>query len=134
LSARAAVRLETLGFERVFRYTPGKVDWFAARLPREGRLASQPRAGDVAHVDVPTCRLNERVGDVAQRARNTGRNVCVVLHDDRVVLGLLDAASLNAARIDHALVTDADGRLIGWLERADLERRLADERGHPMSS
>lgn len=36
MSARAAWRLEQLGFERVFRYTPGKADWAAAGLPMEG--------------------------------------------------------------------------------------------------
>ena len=96
MSARAAARLETLGFEQVFRYTGGKVDWFAAGLPREGRLASKERAGDVARRDVPTCRLRERVGEVARRARETGWDFCVVLHDDRVVLGLLDAAALDS--------------------------------------
>ena len=166
MSARAAARLETLGFEQVFRYTGGKVDWFAAGLPREGRLASQPRAGDVACRDVPTCRLDERVGDVAQKTGEIGWSVCVVLHDDRVVLGLLDATAIGAdptalaqnvmrsapltirphltleqaaqrldrSKTDHALVTDADGRLIGWLQRRDLERRLADASSHAVSS
>jgi len=166
LSARAAARLETLGFEQVFRYTGGKVDWLAAGLPSEGRLASQPRAGDLALADVPTCRLGERIGDVAQRARDTGWSVCVVIHDDRVVLGLLDASALSgdasasaenvmnsapltirphvtleqaAQRLErsktgHALVTDADGRLIGLLQGRDLARRLADVRAHALSS
>ena len=31
-------RLEGLGFERVYDYVPGKADWFASGLPREGRL------------------------------------------------------------------------------------------------
>src|SRR5256712_11695283 len=30
LSARAAWRLETMGFQEVYRYTPGKADWLAA--------------------------------------------------------------------------------------------------------
>ena len=48
MSPRAACRLETLGFERTFDYMAGKADWIAAGLPTEGRLASEPRAGDVA--------------------------------------------------------------------------------------
>jgi len=32
-----------------------------------------------------------------------------------------------------APLTDGDGRLIGLIERADLERRLADVRDHAVS-
>ncbi len=39
MSPRAAWRLESLGFTRVYDYVAGKVDWFAAGFPREGRLA-----------------------------------------------------------------------------------------------
>ena len=67
MSARAAWRLETLGFDPVYRYTPGKVDWFAAGLPREGKLAALPRIGDAADRDVPTCGPRENVGEVRGR-------------------------------------------------------------------
>ena len=33
LSARAAWRLESMGFQEVYRYTPGKADWLAADDP-----------------------------------------------------------------------------------------------------
>jgi len=62
-----------------------------------------------------------------------------VLHDDRVVLGLLGATALGGDPTPggqpdrYALVTDGDGRLIGLIERADLERRLADVRDHAVS-
>lgn len=56
MSARAAARLRTLGFEQVFRYTSGKMDWFASGLPREGTMVGHPRAGDTARRDAPTCR------------------------------------------------------------------------------
>src|SRR5216683_1666901 len=59
MSKRAAWRLETLGFEQVHHYTPGKEDWMAAGLPIEGSKASIPRVGGVARRDVPTCRLDE---------------------------------------------------------------------------
>ena len=39
MSARAAWRLESLGFANVYRYTAGKSDWFASGLPRAGTLA-----------------------------------------------------------------------------------------------
>src|SRR2546425_12901166 len=44
------------------------------------------------------------------------------------------AQRLDAGRTDHALVTDADGRLIGFLLRSDVERRLADLRADAVSS
>ena len=48
MSPRAAWRLEGLGFERVYDYVPGKADWFASGLPKEGRLASVPTRGETA--------------------------------------------------------------------------------------
>ena len=36
MSPRAAWRLESLGFTKVYDYVPGKTDWLAAGLPREG--------------------------------------------------------------------------------------------------
>ena len=43
MSARAAWRLETLGFTQVYRYTAGKMDWFANALPIEGKKKDAPR-------------------------------------------------------------------------------------------
>src|SRR5438876_127523 len=57
MSSRAAWRLESLGFGCVFDYVAGKQDWFASRLPREGRRAGIPHAGDVADRTVPTCNV-----------------------------------------------------------------------------
>src|ERR671925_424954 len=90
MSARAAWRLETLGFARVFRYSPGKQDWFAAGLPREGRLAGAPRR------DVPTCRLTDRVGEVQERVRAAGWDQCLVVNEQRIVLGRLRGKGLEA--------------------------------------
>src|SRR5713101_6814204 len=73
MSARAASRLETLKFQQVYRYQPGKADWFAAGLPREGTEAGTPRVADVARRDVATCRVDEQ----------------------RVVLGLVRAEALG---------------------------------------
>jgi hypothetical protein len=64
MSSRAAWRLEGLGFERVCDYVPGKADWFANGLPREGRLAFAPIIGEAARRDVPTCAPAENVGAV----------------------------------------------------------------------
>lgn len=98
MSARAASRLETLGFRHVHRYQPGRADWFAAGLPREGREAHTPRAADIAQRDVPTCRIDETVGGVRERIQAAGAHVCVVVDDQRVVLGLIDAEGLGSER------------------------------------
>jgi CBS domain-containing protein len=89
LSARAAWRLESLGFTKVFDYTDGKVDWMAAGLPTKGSNANLPRAGEVARGDVPTCGLEERIRDVKKRVSAQNWDACVVVNDERVVLGLL---------------------------------------------
>lgn len=64
-------------------------------MPTEGRTAGWPRAGTVARKDVPTCRLDEAVGPVAERARAAGWDVAVVVNQQRVVLGLLRREQLD---------------------------------------
>jgi hypothetical protein len=78
----------------VFDYAGGKVDWFAAGLPREGKLASLPVAGDVTRRDVPTCSLTDRLVEVRGRVQSAGWDACVVVNEARIVLGLLHAAAL----------------------------------------
>ncbi len=86
MSPRAAWRLESLGFTNVYDYVGGKADWFSAGLPREGKLTSIPRAGDVARPDL-TCRPTERISDVIERVRAAGEDTCIVTTDGGVVLG-----------------------------------------------
>jgi len=96
MSARAAWRLEeTLGFVDVYRYTPGKADWAAAGLRREGEMAAVPRIGDVTNRDVPTCGPQDSVGDVRQQLQERGEDACVVLSRKGVVLGLARARDLE---------------------------------------
>src|SRR5260221_14769227 len=89
MSPRAAWRLVTLGFKAVSDYTDGKLDWMAAGLPTEGTNADHPRAADVARKDVVTCRLEERLGDVSDRAASRGRAAAVMVNEERGGLGLL---------------------------------------------
>jgi predicted transcriptional regulator len=65
-------------------------------LPTEGTNTQRPRLVDVVRRDVPTCSLGERLGDVRDRAIAAGWDVCVVVSQDRVVLGLLRAKELQA--------------------------------------
>jgi CBS domain-containing protein len=94
MSPRAAWRLESLGFKHVYEYAAGKLDWLAAGLPTEGTNAEKPRAGSLARKDVPTCRLDEPIGAVRARVEKAGRNACVVVNEERIVLGLLRSAEL----------------------------------------
>lgn len=82
----------------MYDYVDGKLDWLAAGLPIEGASTERPRAGDVARRDVPTCRLDETIGEVRERVRAAGWNACVVVNDERVILGLLREAELEKGR------------------------------------
>ena len=95
MSARAAWRLESFGFTQVYDYVAGKLDWIAAGLPSEGSEAEKPRAGDVARKDVPTCSLEDRIGDVRERVHAGGWDACVVVNEERIVLGLLRKKELE---------------------------------------
>ena len=95
MSNRAAWRLESLGFTHVYHYTPGKDGWLAIGLPTEGPDAATPRAGDVVDRDTPTCALHDRLGDVRDRLRATARTSCIVVDDQRVVLGRIRGEALD---------------------------------------
>jgi CBS-domain-containing membrane protein len=97
MSARAAWRLEELGFTQVYDYVPSKVDWFANGLAREGTSTETPWAGDLVRSDVPTCAPVDHLSDVRERVVAAGYDLCPVLNEEQVVLGLLrgDALSKN---------------------------------------
>ena len=105
MAPRAAARLASLGFQNVHLYEAGKLDWMAAGLLTEGENSRHPRASDVTRKDVPTCRLDETVGDVARRAAGAGWDAAVVVDDRGTVLGLLRAAELAKDRA--TMVEDA---------------------------
>ena len=119
MSPRAAVRLETLGFTQVFDYAAGKADWTSSGLPTEGSMAGQPRAGDIAQRDIPTCSLADRLGDATDRAQDADQNVCIVVDDRGVVLGRLrgdalredSAASIESVMEDGPTTIRADASL-----------------------
>jgi rhodanese-related sulfurtransferase len=86
LSARAASRLEGMGFLEVFRYSGGQADWLAAGWETEGRDSRKQRIGRLVETDVPTCSIRERLEDVRRR-RLPGEDICVVVNDKGIVLG-----------------------------------------------
>jgi|SRR5579884_2039706 len=145
LSARAAWRLESMGFQEVYRYTPGKQDWIAAGFETEGADASKPRLKQYVKTNVQTCLLRDRMQDIQNR-RGTS-DICVVLNDRNIVMGIIEGDAWNANPLsraadvmdpgprtfrpngdpkeivkelrkedrDNAIVTTSDGELIGIL-------------------
>jgi predicted transcriptional regulator len=90
----------------VYDYRTGKQDWLGAGLPTEGTDTQSPRLVDVVRRDVPTCSLGERLGDVHDRVIAAGWDACVVISQQRVVLGLLRAKELQAdpeLLVEHAM-------------------------------
>jgi rhodanese-related sulfurtransferase len=105
LSARAAWRLESMGFQEVYRYTPGKADWLAAGWETEGTQAKKVRIRQMIHKDVPTCSLRERLEDVKSR-RRPNYDLCVVVNDRNIVLGVIQGEAWDAnplARVSEVM-------------------------------
>jgi hypothetical protein len=129
VSARAAWRLEALGFHPVYRYQPGKDDWLVARLPLGGRSANVKRAADVARRDVPTCGLRDRASDVARRVREEAWPLAVVLNEERVVLGRLRPRDVEQRPDAIAQTIMIDGpRAVRGTRAADEMAAWLDER------
>src|SRR5438046_10073646 len=95
MSPRAAWRLETLGFERVIDYVPGKQAWYEENEPREGKAVDEIWIGDVADAEVPTCGLTERIGAVRARVHAADSETCVVVASERVARGLSRKSELG---------------------------------------
>src|SRR5712692_3890887 len=117
----------------------------SAGLPTEGTNAQHPRAADVARKDVPTCALNEKLGDVRARVARGGWDAVVVVELLRSKELATDPEQLieKAMRpgpstfrpfvslhdmlhnmVDHKLesapITTSDGRLVGLLLQKDV--------------
>jgi CBS domain-containing protein len=96
MSPRAASRLESIGFERVYDYVAGKAGWGSAGLPLEGANGSETRAGTHLRADVPICCLDDRLQTVYEQLEKSGWDTCFVVDDRRVVLGRLGRRVIRA--------------------------------------
>jgi CBS domain-containing protein len=95
-----------MGFPRVNDYVAGKKDWGSWGLPHEGTNVPDRLAGDVAHREVPICALAERLADVQKRVRAAGWDTCIVVNEQRVVLGRLGRKTLSTtadASVEQAM-------------------------------
>jgi hypothetical protein len=120
----------------------------------EGEKAAEPRAIDVARMDVVTCGLHDTIRAINDRVAASGYGFAFVLGPGGVLLGRLGKASLERdsdaqaqdvmepgpsttrpdippnrllAKLQQtdltvAILTDPEGRLLGTVHRADLER------------
>ena len=95
MSPRAACRLEALGFEQVYDYAPGKVDWLAHGLPTENEGKLPERAGDAADDRVVTCGLDDQVGPVRAKVAGSPFGFALITTDNGVVCGRLRKAVLE---------------------------------------
>jgi rhodanese-related sulfurtransferase/CBS domain-containing protein len=95
LSPRAACQLETLGFTRVYDYTPGKIDWLAHNLPVE-RERPVAIVGEQLRLDVVRSALADPVTEVGARIDASPYGFAVVLSATGVVLGRLRASDIRA--------------------------------------
>ena len=95
MSPRAAARLETLGFTKVYDYVNGKADWLAAALPSERLSAGHSTAGNTLRHDDIVAHSGEGLGDVAARVRSEGKDAVIVINDRHVVLGRVRGRALD---------------------------------------
>src|SRR3954466_13776041 len=94
MAPRAAARLESFGFGKVYEYKAGKQDWLGGGLPSGGRMAGEPTLAAVVRRDVPRFGLDDRVGDIRD--------------------------SLTAGGWEWAAIVNAAGTLLGRVTRARL--------------
>ncbi|MGP3956154.1 rhodanese-like domain-containing protein [Nonomuraea sp. 3N208] len=156
LSPRAAHRLERLGFGEVHDYGAGKMDWLAAGLPYEGQahLVSQNVRRDpvTAGLDDPLEELTERIiGDPAGLAVVVDQDDVVqgVVGSSELkgtdMSGTAEQAMrvgvttvrpseqlepliqrMDRAKVDHVVVTKADGTLVGLFGLGDVRPQASE--------
>ena len=95
MSPRAAARLDTLGFHKVYDYVSGKSDWIAAGLPTVRESVGAPAAGATLRAGAVLGHTGERLGDAVRRVRAGGQDELIVVDDRHVVLGRIHGASFD---------------------------------------
>ncbi|WP_043624580.1 rhodanese-like domain-containing protein [Nonomuraea candida] len=149
LSPRAAHRLRRLGHPRVYDYGVGKMDWLSADLPYDGHAAlvskNLRRDPVIATLDDPLGPLTERIvadpagmavvvdeDDVVQgvigsrelkgadldgTAESAMRVGATTVRPSEEVEALV--RRMDRAKVDHVVVTQADGSLVGLFGLGD---------------
>lgn len=129
MSPRAACRLETLGFQHVYDYVPGKADWLAHGLRVEGELAEIPTAGGVARSDVVTCGLDDLVGGLRSRVEGSRYGFALAVSEHGVLLGRLRKSTMHETADDaraEQLMESGPSTVRADTAASELARRLAE--------
>lgn len=128
MSPRAAWRLTTLGFQNVYDYMPGKLDWIAHALPLQGEWDQSTTVGAFVHRDVATCSLEERAAVVRERIDASPYGFALVLSDQEIVLGRVLRSTIERSpdASAQALMESGPSTVRAHVQAAELAERLAD--------
>jgi Mg/Co/Ni transporter MgtE len=129
LGARAACRLATLGFDEVYDYTLGKVDWIARGLPVEGSWNQAATAGALARMDAATCRLSDSAAVVRERIEASPYGFALVLDDETgILLGRVRRSALgdDAEAAVGELMEPGPSTVRAHVKAKDLARQLRE--------
>ena len=105
-------------------------------MPFEGQEADQQRSGDLARMDVPTCRPSDRAGEVLRRLQQSDFETCVVVNDEWVVMGVVQPKDLEAHAedtVESRMVLDAKSyrldsdleTVLNYMEKNQVDTVLA---------
>lgn len=154
MSPRAAARLESLGFDNVFDYAAGKMDWLGDGLPLEGRAGPRALVLDFVQSVAATCSLMDSSNDIARKA--IAVEEIPVVNERNILLGIIPKAqpgTLDNRRAEHlmdpapvtvrptmpveeaaafmsrnelsqVLVTTSEGKLVGFLSRQTADHAV----------
>jgi CBS domain-containing protein len=114
MAPRAAARLESLGFTKVYEYKAGKEDWLAAGLPSEGRLSDDLAVASVMRRDVPRFGLEDKVGPIRDSLRAGGGEWAAIVNEAGILLG----------RVRDEDITDPDAAASSVMEEGPSTYRL----------
>lgn len=129
MSPRAAHRLATLGFTRVYDYAASKVDWLAHGLPVEGADAGKPTAGRLARQDAATCTLKSSAGEARRAIADSPHGFALVLSPAGVLLGRLRRSALSELAEDdpiEPIIEPGPSTIRPHLAAAELRGRFED--------
>ena len=96
MSPRAAVLLEEFGFEEVWDYVDGKMDWLSRGLAIEGEEANEMTAGIMA-LEPAVIDLQMSPNEAVTVIDHSDRPIGVVVADGGVVVGLLTREAADKA-------------------------------------
>lgn len=127
MAPRAAARLETFGFDKVYEYKAGKQDWLAAGCPSEGRRAGEPTIAAVVRRDVPRFGLNDRAGTIRDSLESGGWEWAAIVNRDGLLLGRVRLRDIRAADVSaSSLMEEGPSTYRPNVELDELLQRMHD--------